>query len=114
MDGGHNVQGVNVLVDSLKDLFPNKCFIFIMGVLADKDYEKMVEAIVPIAKKIYTITPPNPRHLTAEDLSTVFNNKGITAQSVEIAEAISTAKATATSDDVIVAFGSLYSISSLV
>ena len=114
MDGGHNVQGVNVLVDSLKDIFPNKSFIFIMGVLADKDYEKMVESIIPIAKKIYTITPPNPRHLSGEDLSAVFNNKGITAQPVKIDEAISTAKASATSDDIIVAFGSLYSISSLV
>lgn len=114
LDGGHNVQGVNALIDSLTDVFGDKKFIFVMGVLADKDYEDMVKVVAPHAKKAYTITPPNPRKLSAEDLAATFSKFGLEAKPIEISKAISTAKKEASESDIIAVFGSLYSISSLV
>lgn len=114
MDGGHNTQGVNALIESLTDVFATKKFVFVMGVLADKDYEDMVQIVAPHAKKVYTITPPNPRKLDAKDLAECFNKYGVDAEPCEIASAITQAKKEASESDVVVAFGSLYSISSLV
>lgn len=114
LDGGHNIQGVNALIDSLTDVFDNEKFIFVMGVLADKDYEDMVKIVVPYAKKVYTITPPNPRKLDAKDLAKCFVKFGVEAIPCKIEDVISEAKAGADAQDVVACFGSLYSISTLV
>lgn len=113
IDGGHNLQGAIALKESLIDVFGNKKFIFIMGVLADKDYEYMVDQISHIAKKIYCVTPPNARALSAENLAKVCIAQNIDTQTVDIKKAINVAKCSSQKDDVICAFGSLYSISSL-
>lgn len=114
LDGGHNIQGVAALLESLKDIFDIEHYVFVMGVLADKDYEDMVKIVAPYTKNAYTITPPNPRKLAAEDLAKCFAKYGVDASPCKISDAISTAKNEADERDVIVAFGSLYSISSLV
>lgn len=69
VDGGHNPQGAEALASSLRDAFPGQRFVFVMGVLADKDYESMVAAVAPLACAFVTATPPNPRALSADDLA---------------------------------------------
>ncbi len=69
VDGGHNPQGAQALAASLADVFPGRRCVFVMGVLADKDYAAMVEAVLPQAQAFVTVTPPNPRALSAEDLA---------------------------------------------
>lgn len=113
IDGGHNTQGVDVLIDSLTNVFPNKQFIFIMGVLADKEYVSMCKKIAPYSKKVFVIAPPNPRQLSEQDLSDELNKLNIQTEIVDCASAIRTAVKNSHADDVICAFGSLYSISTL-
>ena len=43
--------------------------IMVMGVLADKDYPAMVEAVVPLADAFVCYAPDNPRALAAADLA---------------------------------------------
>ncbi|MDO4400604.1 MAG: cyanophycin synthetase [Coriobacteriia bacterium] len=71
VDGGHNPQGVQVLIDSLEQRFPQRPVIFVMGVLADKDYPAMVRQLVgyPFTRMFICIEPPNPRALPTEDLA---------------------------------------------
>lgn len=40
-----------------------------MGVLADKDYAAMIEAVAPLADVVVCYTPDNPRALAAADLA---------------------------------------------
>ncbi|MDO5328611.1 MAG: folylpolyglutamate synthase/dihydrofolate synthase family protein [Coriobacteriia bacterium] len=101
IDGAHNVQGVKALIDSLLDIFPNKKFTFIMSVLADKDYETMVELIKPYAKQIFTSSPDNPRALDATDLANFIGEAKVFESAQEVLSA-------SNKDDVIVCFGSLY------
>ena len=49
IDGGHNPQGAGVLVDSLWDVFPDKRPVFLVGILADKDYRSMLRAVALLA-----------------------------------------------------------------
>ncbi|MBR1599408.1 MAG: bifunctional folylpolyglutamate synthase/dihydrofolate synthase [Lachnospiraceae bacterium] len=72
-DGAHNVQGVEALKDSLKLHFTNACFIFIIGVLKDKEYEKMMEIMCPMAKACYLIKPQNARGLDTYVLTEVVS-----------------------------------------
>ncbi len=69
IDGAHNPQGAQALVDSLDEVFPGRDVVFIAGVLADKNYEAMLESVLPRGCALITVTPPSPRALSAHDLA---------------------------------------------
>ena len=122
VDGGHNPQGAQVLADSLRDLFPNKKILFVMSVLADKDYQSMIENVIDIADGFICVTPPNPRALQAPELARAVE-KAAYARQIELERGVSAAESferalsdarTVSADgDVICAFGSLYSIADI-
>lgn len=62
-DGAHNVDGVLALKKSLQKHFTNTHFLFIIGVLKDKEYDKMMKILCPMADKVFTLTPPVERGL---------------------------------------------------
>ena len=72
-DGAHNIQGVTALKESLQKHFTNARFIFIIGVLRDKEYEKMMECLCPMADACFLIKPQNQRGLDVETLAGVVN-----------------------------------------
>ena len=117
IDGGHNPQGAGVLADSLRDVFPDKRPVFLVGILADKDYRSMLRAVAPLASAFVCVTPPNPRALDAADLARAIRETcdelGARA-TVEVADgfddAVSAARKIAGPEGIICAFGSLYSI----
>ena len=117
IDGGHNPQGAGVLADSLRDVFPDKRPVYLVGILADKDYRSMLRAVAPLASAFVCVTPPNPRALDAADLAEAIRETcgelGARA-TIEVAgdfdDAASAARKIAGSEGLICAFGSLYSI----
>ena len=117
IDGGHNPQGAGVLADSLWDVFPDKRPVFLVGILADKDYRSMLRTVAPLASAFVCVTPPNPRALDAADLAEAIRETcgelGARA-TIEVAgdfdDAASAARKIAGSEGIICAFGSLYSI----
>ena len=117
IDGGHNPQGAGVLADSLRDVFPGKRPVFLVGILADKDYRSMLRVVAPLASAFVCVTPPNPRALDAADLAEAIRETcdelGVSA-TVEVAgdfdDAVSAARKLAGPEGLICAFGSLYSV----
>ena len=79
IDGAHNSHGVWALRESLKELYPDEKFHFIMGVMADKDYEEMIDALLPLAIDFVTVTPESNRALQAKDLAECIQRKGVEA-----------------------------------
>ncbi len=79
VDGAHNGCGVTALRDSLAALFPGEKFHFLMGVMADKDYEAMVELLLPLAHSFTTVTVENARALKAGELAALIEKKGVPA-----------------------------------
>ncbi len=108
-DGAHNEDAARRLAESLDFYFTNKRILFIMGILKDKEYRKIIEITAPYAAQIFTIrTPGNPRAMDALELARevrVVNPNVTAADSVE--EAIELTHLMAAPEDVIVAFGSL-------
>ena len=88
IDGAHNSHGVLALASSLKKLYPNEKFHFIMGVMADKDYEEMIEELLPLAIDFVTVTPESNRALQSKDLAECIRKKGVKARYVEDMEAV--------------------------
>ena len=109
IDGAHNEPAAKKLVQSVSAYFSNKRIIYIMGMLKDKEYEKVAEITYPYADQIITVTPPeNKRALSAMDLAaavSAYHPRVTTAGSVE--EAVEMAYLLAGKEDVILCFGSL-------
>ncbi len=112
-DGAHNEDAARSLRETMMQYFGDEKLIFIMGVLADKEYEKVIGLTADMAEYIITITPPSPRALDAEQLRMAVSkvNRCVSA-AMSLKEAVDDAYEYAKSGDdaknyVIVAFGSL-------
>ena len=109
IDGAHNEDAAKKLKESLQFYFTNKRIIFIMGILKDKEYEKILQFTAPLAESIITVkTPDNPRAMDAEELAlkaAKYHPRVTAASSVE--EAVEMSYLLADRDSVIIAFGSL-------
>ena len=94
MDGAHNEDAAAKLADSIEFYFTNKRIIYIMGMLKDKEVDRVIALTEKYADQILTVTPPdNPRAMHAYDLAT------------EVAKVHP--NVLAGRDDVILCFGSL-------
>ncbi len=69
MDGAHNADAAKKLAETLKMGFTNYKIIYIIGVLADKAHEEMMEIMLPLAQKVYTVTPNHPRAMDGQALA---------------------------------------------
>ena len=109
-DGAHNLQGIEAAVKSIKQYFADKKVIVVSGVLKDKDYQKISDSISEIASRVYTITPSNPRALSAMEYANIFERRGIKATCCEsVNEAIDLAiKEAAATNSAVCCLGSLY------
>lgn len=110
VDGAHNPNGVEALVQSLKQYLPGRSMTFVMGVMADKNYDQMLELAAPLARRFITVTPESHRALDsgrlAEDAASRF---GLPVQDAGTVEAgVSMALAEAGPEDVVCILGSLY------
>lgn len=79
-DGGHNPQGVRAAAESIRAYFPNQKVNILSGVMADKDYNAMISSLAPLSARAFTVTPENPRSLSAADLAAHFAAHGVPAQ----------------------------------
>ena len=108
LDGGHNPQCAEALTESIMELLPEEKIIFILGVLADKDYKTIVDMMLPYGDMFVAVTPISDRALPGEDLADYIRSKGGNAISAEdIQGGIETALRI-NENRPIIAFGSLY------
>jgi len=109
VDGAHNEDAARKLADSIEFYFTNKRIIYIMGILRDKEYEKIIDLTHGYAEQILAVATPNQaRTLSAYELATEVAkvHKNVTAVD-SLEEAVEMAYLLARKEDVIIAFGSL-------
>lgn len=111
IDGGHNPQCIEALVKNIRDYLPGRELTVLTGVLGDKDFHCMYRDVAQYAKEFITITPANPRALTAEKLADYLRQFGkpVTACDV-VADGVRLAIEHAGKDGVVLCYGSLYMI----
>ena len=115
-DGAHNAQGINAAVDSIKQYFGDKKVIIFTGVLKDKEYNAIASKIAEVTDEVYTITPDNPRALSATEYAEIFKQRGVKATPCSSFEkAIRLGKTAALKNGTaLCCLGSLYTYSSVV
>lgn len=110
VDGAHNTDGVDVLVESLLEEFPSKSWHVVFGVMGDKNVEAMVHRLADVAHSFVLTAPESERAVPPDELAkrvgAVADLPVQEAGSVE--DAIEIAKAKAGPDGSVLVTGSLY------
>lgn len=109
-DGAHNPEGIAAAVSAIRQYFPEGKVLFLNAVMADKDYHGMIAALAPLADTVFTLTPDNPRALSAEALAAAWGEKGVRAYAFDTPHAaVSAAVAAARARHLpLFSLGSLY------
>lgn len=109
-DGGHNPEGVDGAIESVKRYFPTDKVGLVTGVMADKDYQYMAKRMAEVASDVFCLTPDNPRALPAEDYARVFSSLGLNAVACDsVEDAVSSALTWARKTKrTVICLGSLY------
>lgn len=109
-DGGHNPEGVDAATESVLHYFGGNKLNVVTGVLADKDHGYMAGRIARIARRVFCMTPQNPRALDASAYAAEFTALGIEAQAYDgIDDAVTAAMTDACENGVpVICLGSLY------
>lgn len=108
LDGAHNEDAAKRLAEFIGRHFVGKRILAVTGVLADKEYEKMMRLVLPYVSKTAVITPENPRALESSKLASIAQKYcPDVLDAGNINDGIAWAKAEAQEDDVVIIFGSL-------
>lgn len=109
IDGAHNVSGAESLAAFLSKL--DRKAIMIIGVLKDKDADRLLQLTAGFGERIYTISPHCERAMKSEQLAQLAKRYCQYVKACDkIEEALSLATESAGEDGIIIAFGSLYYI----
>ncbi len=112
LDGAHNPDGASKLAAVLENDLDYEKLYLVVGILEDKDYEEMLDILVPMADTVIVTRSSNPRAAPAETLQRLVENKfKKNCETVAtIPEAIKRAKTLASVSDLICVTGSLYTV----
>ena len=116
-DGAHNEDASVKLAENIRFYFTNKKIIYIMGMLKDKEYDKVIRNTYELAQHVITVTPPiKDRAMHAYELAQAvreYHDSVTVADSVQEAVEMAYLLAGQDKDSVIIAFGSLSSLGEL-
>jgi dihydrofolate synthase/folylpolyglutamate synthase len=111
IDGAHTSEGMRLLKSSLRRIYPEAKPLILLGMLVDKNYSELVQIIAPIAREVVCVPPQGNRALDPEELAAKVMEYGISVSwSMSIAEGFERLMEKASSQDLILATGSLYMI----
>ncbi|NYE57274.1 bifunctional folylpolyglutamate synthase/dihydrofolate synthase [Carboxydothermus ferrireducens] len=83
LDGAHNHDGVRALRQAFTDYFPGVKPVLLLGVLADKEREKVVAELLDLPLEVVVTRPPTPRAGDITVLARLFKEKGVRVKVIE-------------------------------
>ena len=111
IDGAHNIQGIKSLKKNVIKYFNYNKMHLILGILADKQVNEMINTIVPLSEDVIALTPHSDRAELASELKKEIYKVNDKVKSFEKYEdGFYSALSTAGKDDIILVTGSLYMI----
>lgn len=111
IDGAHNIQGIKSLKENVEKYFKYNNMHLLIGILADKQVEDMINEIVPISSDVVALTPNSYRAELANELEKEIYKVNKDVKSFQsYKEGFLSAYKKAKEDDMILVTGSLYMI----
>lgn len=110
IDGAHNVEGALALVKGLRQFFPGKRVLLVLGMLKDKDVDGVAKILGSYADRVVTVSPISTRAMAPLELKGIvekYNRNVVCAASIR--EAVENYMVSS-EDEIMVFSGSLYMI----
>jgi len=108
VDGAHNRPAAEALAASMRELFPGRKVLLVVGILNDKDLSGMAAALGPLASRTYACRPKTHRAFDGEAVAVAFRPHAESVSIPVVRDAIDTAIAAASPDDIVLITGSIY------
>lgn len=111
LDGAHNPAGAQALCEALSQGFSyDRCY-FLLGIMKDKEVEKIVSILVPLSHELVLTQPKQDRAAPPERLLKAVETAGGRGRVIpDVAEGLDTLLSMAGSNDLICVAGSFYTI----
>ncbi len=111
LDGAHNPAGATALAECLRHDQANRSITLVLGVMADKELEPILAALLPLAEHVITVAPNQERSLAADRLAALCADHGCNAVSGgTVEQGIALARRNTQTNDLIVVAGSLFTV----
>lgn len=111
LDAAHNPAKCSALAAAVRELFPGRRILLLLGVLADKEVPAMLEPLLGLADAVWTTTPESRRAMSAADLAALCTAQGRRAEPIDpLPEALKAALAATGPDDLLLVTGSFYTV----
>ncbi|MFA5535817.1 MAG: cyanophycin synthetase, partial [Bacillota bacterium] len=112
IDAAHNVDGALTLKKALRDLFTYQRLVLILGMLADKEREKVLAILAPLADVLILTKPNSPRAGDWEVLGDLARSYVQDLKIIpDIQQAINEGLLSTSKEDLFCVTGSIYMIS---
>jgi len=111
LDGGHNLNGIEYFSKTVRENFGEKKIILFYGMLKDKNPESVLDYLIPLCKRVYTVTPNSPRAMNSVEMAELIEKHfemDVTPLN-EVDEIINILE-NVDKDDIVAFVGSLYMI----
>lgn len=83
LDGSHNDGSTYALAKIINKYLNGKKIIGVIGMMADKDIENVMDNLIPYFSKVITVTPSNPRSKKSIELKRLLDKYNIECSSEE-------------------------------
>lgn len=108
LDGGHNPQCASSIAKAISDYLPEQKLKLVIGMLADKNVNEVIDIIAPKVSEFHCLTPDSDRAMSADELAGLIRLKGLNAKSHASSEDCLSEVLDSANNQPIMAFGSLY------
>ena len=109
IDGAHNSEGTDALIQTLKEVFPTKTYKFVYAALQDKDHELSIQMMDEVAASMSFTQIDLPRATKAYELASKSSHPNITIDENWL-KLIESEISSLQADELLIITGSLYFI----
>ncbi|MBI2863481.1 MAG: bifunctional folylpolyglutamate synthase/dihydrofolate synthase [Chloroflexi bacterium] len=114
VDGAHNGDSAARLRQAIRDNFPSRSVILILGTSADKDIGAIVEELGPLSRLVIVTRSAHPRAAEASAIVPLLEGRGVACTvALDVPSALREAKKAAVSGDLILVSGSLFVVAEI-
>jgi dihydrofolate synthase/folylpolyglutamate synthase len=94
VDGAHNPAAAAILATFLEEQCAGQAVILVLGVMADKDYQGIIDALAPVATQVIVTAPACRRAASPQDLAAAVRAAGFSAvrTAATVRDALATAR----------------------
>jgi dihydrofolate synthase/folylpolyglutamate synthase len=110
LDGAHNNESMESAVSTLKETYPGKKVISVVGVMGDKDVKGVLRCVSDVSQTVILTRPEINRAADPDELAAYFDGSRDVVTMPVLCDAISHAKSICDDDSLIFVTGSLFTV----